>query len=415
MRSDCASRSLGATLFIVLLFALPAPLYARCYTVTDIGVLTGADSSVARAINESTQVAGEAWIEDSNGDVIESRAFRWDPIAGIVLLGTLGGVSTEVYDMNNAGTVVGSSELAQAGVFHAYVWTATGGMTDLGTFGGEQSIAQAINNSGQVVGQSEDGDGYWHAFLWTQAAGIKDLGTLGGQGAVAAAINDDGDVFGWSATETGAIHPFLWTADDGMIDLGPIFGDDFFIDAMNDNRDVAGDIATGDVDNDGNPTYHALLYTDGQVYDLGTLGGLNSSSYDVNNLGESVGYAEDDNGDAVAFIEDATDGMQNLNDALPRSTTWDLVLASAINDAGEIVGWGYHGNAARAFLLTPSTRDDNGDGVPDDCARSGGFACGTGLAPVLPLMAAGLLGLRLAGAGRFGFARRRGGRGGATG
>lgn len=52
-----------------------------------------------------------------------------------------------------------------------------------------------------------------------------------------------------------------------------------------------------------------------------------------------------------AFLHDSG-GMTDLNSLLPPGSGWELTLASAINDSGQIVGVGTHNGAVRAFLLT---------------------------------------------------------------
>src|SRR5262249_43346542 len=45
--------------------------------------------------------------------------------------------------------------------------------------------------------------------------------------------------------------------------------------------------------------------------------------------------------------------MRNLNDLIPQGSGWVLGEATAVNDAGVIVGWGHHGADLHAFRLEP--------------------------------------------------------------
>jgi hypothetical protein len=51
----------------------------------------------------------------------------------------------------------------------------------------------------------------------------------------------------------------------------------------------------------------------------------------------------------------ATGTVTYLQNLIAPNTTWDLVDATAINNSGQIVGWGYGGKKAEDFLLTPNT------------------------------------------------------------
>ncbi len=51
----------------------------------------------------------------------------------------------------------------------------------LGDLGGGQANAVGINDAGQIVGRSNINANDEHAFLWNPSAGIRDLGALGTQ------------------------------------------------------------------------------------------------------------------------------------------------------------------------------------------------------------------------------------------
>jgi probable HAF family extracellular repeat protein len=91
------------------------------------------------------------------------------------------------------------------------------------------------------------------------------------------------------------------------------------------------------------------------LQDLGDLlGGTDySNAYGINSGGQVVGQSIAATGER-AFLWSSSSGMLNLNDYLDASGSgWTLGSATAINDAGQIVGKGTHNGITHAYLLTP--------------------------------------------------------------
>jgi len=57
--------------------------------------------------------------------------------------------------------------------------------------------------------------------------------------------------------------------------------------------------------------------------------------------------------DYEAMVWDKTHGVRNLNSLIPGGTGWRLREATALNDRGQIVGWGEREGHVRAFRLSP--------------------------------------------------------------
>src|SRR6476469_3717120 len=97
-------------------------------------------------------------------------------------LGMLGGTESSGSALNAGGQVAGSSYTTGDATQHAYLWKPTvsgGAMTDLGTLGGTQSYAYCINASGQVTGASDStGDSKTHTFLWKPTTPNGTSGTM---------------------------------------------------------------------------------------------------------------------------------------------------------------------------------------------------------------------------------------------
>ena len=72
----------------------------------------------------------------------------------LINLGSFGGDYSEsvANAINNRGMIVGYSDTRRGHPPHAFLYTGNGPMQDLGTFGGATSEAFDINNSGQIVG-----------------------------------------------------------------------------------------------------------------------------------------------------------------------------------------------------------------------------------------------------------------------
>jgi probable HAF family extracellular repeat protein len=150
-----------------------------------------------------------------------------------------------------------------------FSWTA-GQMTDLGTLGGTFSEALAVNRTGDVAGDSNG-----HVFLVDNGK-MTDLGP-----GTAAGINDFGEIAGT------AQHAFLISGGKQTIlpDLSSYGGGISGASGINNNHQIVGgsDNAQG--------WGHAVLWHNGTITDLGTLGGTQSAAYAINNLGRVTGWA----------------------------------------------------------------------------------------------------------------------------
>jgi probable HAF family extracellular repeat protein len=316
----------------------------RCllsYMVTDLGTLGGMDS-YAYGINNQGQVVGESRVA---GDV-RVHAFLWQ--GGVMTdLGTFGGPDSSAYGINDAGQVVGSADVV-SNVYHAFLWDSSLGLQDLGTLGGTNSSASAINNHGQIVGSSDTSGTYTgHAFLY-DAGQMTNLGTLGGPTSDAAAINDAGQIVGSADTIDPSHSPDAFLLSQGqMNDLGTLPGGYFsFATGINAAGEVCGWSSVPLAYS------HAFVYKRGVMIDIGTLfGGRGTpnyaNAYAINDAGQVVGESS-----FKPFLYSAGT-MTDLNELIPSDSGWYLLSAHGINNAGQIVGFGDHNAAYHAFLLTP--------------------------------------------------------------
>jgi probable HAF family extracellular repeat protein len=180
---------------------------------------------------------------------------------------------------------------------------------DLGTLGGTFGRAWGINNKGSVVGFATlPGDTTLHAFLWRNGA-MKDLGSLAGAdplpSSAAFSVNDDNEVVGFS--EISAPDPQN-TCGNSLVCL-------------------------------------PVLWREGTINPLPTLGGIDGQASSINNRGQVVGIAETDKTDPRCGtpVFKPVIWVNGQVRALPTDPFLDGVVGGAFgpagnNDKGQVVG-----------------------------------------------------------------------------
>jgi probable HAF family extracellular repeat protein len=283
-------------------------------TVWKKGKPKGVGSGYAYAINNKGMIAGAA----------DSRAVVWfsGKVIKIGALPLMQNVPVKVYDslacgINNLGEVVGITDFvpskptvggsAQAFFPHVFLYTpgaAKRQMIDLGDAG--VSGTAAINATGQIACELGDSAALWTAGLRTPIIPPPGYYHLSAEG-----ISDDAAIVGTmtaSATSGGGSRAFLWSH--------------------------------------------------GYALDIGTLGGRNSVAFGVNTSHEVVGTASTrpsalpgKDGPRHAFIW-LHGRMNDLNTLTTGSSGWVLESANAINNLGQIAGYGTLNGVGHAFLLS---------------------------------------------------------------
>jgi probable HAF family extracellular repeat protein len=131
-----------------------------------------------------------------------------------------------------------------------------------------------------------------------------------------------------------------------MMDLGGLGGLFTYTTDINNTTEVVGYSYLP------NGRTHPFLYSEGTMMDLGTLnGGPFSEAWGINASGQIVGNSTTANSQHAILYSGGI--MYDLNTLIPADSGWGLVNATAINDAGQITGWGGYNGKQAAFLLTP--------------------------------------------------------------
>ena len=311
---------------------------------------------------EAIQLTGK---DEELAETLQREACQTKASYQAVDLGTLGGPSSEALAINAAGQVVGRAEVVK-GTEHAFLYC-NGKMYDLGALGGSHSEGFAINDRGQVVGQALIDDKENHAFLYSEGR-MTDLGTLGGTSSHANGVNANGQVIGGFLLEMP--HGFLYSGGK-MTDIGLLpGGSSICVLEINARGQVVG---FADVDG----ADHAVLYSDGRLSDLGTLGGTASCALDINANGQVTGSATTTAGAEHAFLY-SNGEMTDLGTLGGKSSRGHLV-----NDVGQVVGRAQNAKGEmHAFLYSGGKMIDIGtlpgyaQSVPYGLNNTGHVICG---------------------------------------
>lgn len=260
-----------------------------------------------------------------------------------------------VAGLNARGDVVANgSNSGQAYLTRGFLWR-NGAPRDVGSLPDAKCAeVSAVNAKGQVVGWSYENPGqpyHQRAFLWADGK-MRDLGALGGLGSSARAVNDAGQVVGDADTATKPYedhqpppyHAFLWQ-NGKMHDLGAPQGGFSEAYAINNRGQIAGASYISKVINSKMKGFGyevrggAVVWQNGKEVNLGSLGGGSSRAYGINDKGQVVGMAHTSvaemRGEAPYHAVLWENGkITDLGTLGGRNS-----VALAINNRGQVVGW----------------------------------------------------------------------------
>lgn len=362
---------LAASVTVAPAQAAPPPQSAAAppYVLTDLGALEGGTASFALGVGSDGTAVGTSRTGSSFRPQV---AVRWR--AGQVEnLGTLpGSTFSRAFSVNARGQAVGEAFTPSPEVSRAVLWEADGSIRDLGTLGGRSAVANDIDDSGRAFGVSSPASGPSVATVWDQS-GPRALPALDPQAtgpSRANAVSTSGTAVGSAPTrvEGGASvgQAVRWTTRGPQLSASALerLESGRFATAYGVNeRDTAvGEASRLDPSqNDPQRTSTRAVRWDGTR--VQELPGLRSYRFtranDVSDRGDVVGFASGFAGfptiDGAAVLW--RDGQAiDLNTVVADGADgFVLRTAEAINERGQIVGFGSRDGQTHAFLLTPAS------------------------------------------------------------
>ena len=156
-------------------FGRPAAWPAPGYCTLLLPSLHPQGGGIARAVNEAGTIIGGSLGPAPMQPSVPARWVKTDTGWQIEQLDTRrGGVTSGNEDGDLAGSVAVACSIAE-GCSRGVIWYAAGGSQQLGTLGGDTSSISDINNQGEAVGLSSLRTGRNMPFIWSQTRGMLRL------------------------------------------------------------------------------------------------------------------------------------------------------------------------------------------------------------------------------------------------
>ena len=342
--SALARTALTALSLVALGLSAARAQVATSYTVTDLGVVSGAAHSYPYALNDAATTA-----------------------TGTPLI-----------------RVVGHTVTSKGVGYHAFYWdSATKVITDIGAFSGGQSGAgRDVNSKGEVVGSADTvSGGNGRAFYWNPSLGagklvalsqtLNNLNSIHNGTAVASdarSINDAGTIVGMVYREDWGTVSVYWQKDaSGTYQCYELPGyetPDQFSAALSNstgaiNINASGDIAGSLPDSDIQYNSRAVVWKNegtaaSPSYRVAFDSGVTDSGCRINNMGQSAGGYSTPTGNVSFFWVPGVAGLQDIG-----SLGYGRTGVRGLNDNGQIVGESavLSDGTQHAYLWTPGAID----------------------------------------------------------
>ena len=343
---------------------------AVSYTITNLGGLPGFGTSRALALNDAGQIVGTLQSEADHAGLsdLDFYGFLWQESE----MESLGKCLPK--SISCRGQIVGAicqnihkSPQISAAVGH------NGRLKLVQPQSGVLSMANAVNENGQFVGfqqpdSSKAACETKRIPVFWDSAGLRPLVLPEGcRGGSAVSLNDHGHCVGEVWNDTCADnHAALWQGNEvTLLEKPPGFNQSAAI-AINNAGSILFQVIqsnlakiTQEMLESGNSDAHVLdtfIYQQTSFLSLRgpepSLARIDGMALALNDLNQVVGWAGLGPGQkASAFLWQEGRSI-DLNTLISRESDWHLSRANAINNKGQIVGYGTHHGQTRAFLLT---------------------------------------------------------------
>jgi probable HAF family extracellular repeat protein len=344
--------------------------------MTDLGTLMNGPSAAAAAINDLGQIVGGSTVALNT----PGHATLWDN--GQIIDLTPGSNGSSASGINNYRQVVGTFSNAVP-----FLWQ-NGELTILPPLGGGGGSASDINDTGTIVGTSNSTETSQllgplpRAVLWQKDSQgvfrVTNLGVIPGTDeSGATAINAAGQIVGSSGhtdPDTYEVTSTAFLYSGGVMTALNVPSSEAYAGDINDFGVIVGSMRAAG----GTSNFHAYVYADGVATNLNSLipagSGLHLSvAYGINNSGQIVGYAYDSRFTYHAFLLTPVDpgaaviNMGNVSvtegHTGPTTATFNVSLSAA---------------ATQPVSVSYSTANGSATGGTDFADASGSVTFGVG-------------------------------------
>jgi probable HAF family extracellular repeat protein len=321
-------------------------------SLTILNDLEGGSYVIPTGINDAGQVVGVTTTSHviGNQGFTTEHALLWNGNTPTELAGPPGSYSNYAYGINNAGQIVGSSYILSSTNRQAVLWNGTS-PTVLNGSGGS-GVAKGINNSGQIVGNINNGSilNNNSNVIWNGSS--TTVLNSGGMAISASGINDSGQVVGTSLSASLLnSQAVMWNGGGTPIALLALGGVSM-AHAINNQGSVVGYSLSADYSKQ-----NATLWNGTTAYYLSDLGGGWADALGINNSGQVVGFSQLlDGGPSHAILWTPQNGnmvLTDMNSLIDPALKFTLANATAINNLGQVVGYGINSLGQRqAFMMS---------------------------------------------------------------